>query len=215
MFGINMDIVFLTLQRPFIWLIRFCYRFMYNVHSPFAFNLITQVIYEKKPYYAYREVKIEERKQVRLRGKGWIHESKKINRLLFRLVNMAQPDTIVDVGTLSSSSLYLQAGKLSADYVSASDLTELFLEKDVAIDFLYLHNDKNPALVEDVFQVCAGRIHQQSVFVIEGICYSKQMKNLWKRMIADDRVGVTFNLYYAGILFFDKTKVKQHYKVCF
>ncbi|KAA6342466.1 hypothetical protein EZS27_009796 [termite gut metagenome] len=210
-----MNTLFLTLKRPFIRLIRLRYRCMYNVHSPFAFNLITQVLGEKKPYYAYREVKTEEKRQLRLRGKGWIRESEKTKRLLFRLVNMAQPDTIVDVGTLSSSSLYLQAGKLSVGYVAASDLTELFLEKDMPVDFLYLHTYKNPALVKDVFQVCVARIRKQSVFVIEGIGYSKQMSNLWKRMIADDRVGITFNLYSVGIILFDKTKVKQHYNVCF
>ncbi|KAA6335539.1 hypothetical protein EZS27_016241 [termite gut metagenome] len=210
-----MNTLFLTLKRPFIRLIRFRYRCMYNVHSPFAFSLITQVIYEKKPYYAYRAVKTEEKRQLRLRGKSWIRESEKTKQLLFRLVNMAQPDTIVDIGTLSSSSLYLQAGKLSAGYVAVSDLTELFLEKDMPVGFLYLHTYKNPALVEDAFQVCAARIHKQSVFVIEGIGYSKQMKNLWKRMMADDRVGITFNLYSVGILLFDKTKLKQHYNVCF
>lgn len=68
-------------------------------------------------------------------GRKWKHESKKVNRLLFRLVNYIQPDTIVDAGTLSASSLYLQAGHAKADYVGASDLSELFLEKDTPVDF--------------------------------------------------------------------------------
>ena len=41
------------LKRPFIRLSRFRYRCGYGVHSPFAFSLITDVIYEKMPYYAY------------------------------------------------------------------------------------------------------------------------------------------------------------------
>ena len=41
------------LKRPLIWLSRFRYRCGYGVHSPFAFSLITDVIYEKMPYYAY------------------------------------------------------------------------------------------------------------------------------------------------------------------
>lgn len=41
------------------------------------------------------------------------------------------------------------------------------------------------------------------------------MKNLWERLKADDRVGITFDLYDVGILFFDKTKIKQHYIVNF
>ena len=37
------------LKRPFIRLSRFRYRCGYGVHSPFAFSLITDVIYEKMP----------------------------------------------------------------------------------------------------------------------------------------------------------------------
>lgn len=43
----------LSIKRPFIWLSRFRYRCGYGVHSPFAFSLITDVIYEYTPYYAY------------------------------------------------------------------------------------------------------------------------------------------------------------------
>ncbi|KAA6337371.1 hypothetical protein EZS27_014540 [termite gut metagenome] len=210
-----MGSIFLTLKRFFVRLYRFRHRCGYHVHSPFAFDLITQVIYEKQSYYAYENLKVEEKKQARMPEKNWVRECRKVNKLLLRLVNKVQPDTIVDVGTLSYSALYLQAGKPSAAYVSASDLTDLFLEKGIPIDFLYLHNYKSPALMEDAFRVCAVRTHEQSVFVIGGIGYSKRMRVLWKRFIANEKVGITFDLYDAGILFFDKTKVKQHYKVYF
>ncbi|KAA6321165.1 hypothetical protein EZS27_029153 [termite gut metagenome] len=202
-----MSSIFLIVKRFFVKLYRFRHCCGYNVHSPFAFDLITQVIYEKQPYYAYESLKAEEKNRA--------SESRRVNKLLFRLVNRVQPSIIIDVGTPSYSALYLQAGKPSAGYVPALDLTDLFLEKDVPVDFLYLHNYKNPALVEDVFRVCAARTHERSAFVIGGIGYSKQMRTLWKRVIADEGVGITFDLYDAGILFFDKTKVKQHYKICF
>ena len=48
------------LKRPLIWLSRFRYRCGYGVHSPFAFSLITDVIYEKMPYYAYDLLKAEQ-----------------------------------------------------------------------------------------------------------------------------------------------------------
>ena len=77
----------LTLKRPFIWLSRIRHRCGYGVHSPFAFELITCLIYEKTPYYAYKELEAEEKKQKRNHGKGWKSESRKVKRLLFRLVN--------------------------------------------------------------------------------------------------------------------------------
>lgn len=206
---------FFLLKRPFIWLARFRHRCGYGVHSPFAFDLITNVIYERTPYYAYSSLEAEQKKMSANSGRKWKHESKKVSRLLFRLVNYIQPDTIVDAGTLSASSLYLQAGHAKADYVGASDLSELFLEKDTPVDFLYLHHYRNEEFVEQVFDLCASRTTGRGLFVIEGIRYTKKMKALWKKIQQDDRTGITFDLYDLGIVFFDRTKIKQHYLVNF
>lgn len=201
------------IKRPFIWLSRFRYRCGYGVHSPFAFSLITDVIYEKRPYYAYRTLAVEQKKLAKERG--WDRGTRKVNRLLFRLVNRMQPAHIIEVGHPSITSLYLQFAKPSAEFLFASDLSELFLEADASIDFLYLNEGRNPVLLEDVFRVCVRRTTSKSVFVIRGIGYSKSMKALWKRLQEDERVGITFDLYDVGILFFDQTKIKQHYIVNF
>lgn len=203
----------LCLKRPFIWLSRFRHRCGYGVHSPFAFGLITDVVYEKMPYYAYSSLKKEQKKKVK--ELGWRKGTRKVNRFLFRLVNRVQPETIVEVGCPSASSLYLQAAKPSAGYLFASDLSELFLDAGVPVDFLYLNDDRNPELMEEIFRICVRRTTPQSVFVLHGIHYSKAMKALWKRLQANEQVGITFDLYDVGLLFFDKTKIKQHYIVNF
>lgn len=203
----------LCLKRPFIWLSRFRHRCGYGVHSPFAFSLITDVVYEKMPYYAYSFLKKEQKKKVK--ELGWKKGMRKVNRFLFRLVNRVQPETIVEVGRHSVSSLYLQAAKPSAGYLFASDLSELFLDAGVPVDFLYLNDYQNPSLMEEVYRICVRRTTPQSVFVLHGIHYSKAMKVLWKRLQADEQVGITFDLYDVGLLFFDKTKIKQHYIVNF
>ena len=201
------------LKRPFIRLSRFRYRCGYGVHSPFAFSLITDVIYEKMPYYAYDLLKVEQKK--RITTQRWEKGIPRINRLLFRLVNKVQPATIIEVGQPSAASLYLQSAKPSAGYLFASDLSELFLDADTPVDFLYLNDYRNPALLEEVFNICSRRTTPNSLFVVHGICYSKAMKNLWKQLQNDERVGITFDLYDAGLLFFDTTKIKQHYIVNF
>ena len=210
-----MNRIILALKRPFIWLRRFRKRCGYGVHSPFAFDLITQVIYQKTPYYKYKDLAAEQEKLALEKGKPWNYESKKIKQLLFRLVNYAQPATIVDAGTLAASTLYLKAGKEEADYTSASHLNELFLESGVPVDFLYLHDYRDPQFMEDVFRICVARTTHKSVFVIEGIRYTSKMHALWKRMKQDEHTGITFDLYDLGIIFFDKTKIKQDYIVNF
>lgn len=205
----------ITLKRPFIWLHRFRHRCGYGVHSPFAFNLITHVIYERTPYYKYEELEKMQKQQAREKDRHWRYESKKVKRLLFRLVNYVQPDTVVDAGTLSASALYLRAGKEAADYTPASDLSDLFLEGGVPVDFLYLHDYRRPQFVEEVFRLCTARTRSKSLFVIEGIRYTPQMHALWKRMQQDEQAGITFDLYDLGLIFFDKTKLKQDYIVNF
>ena len=100
-----MNRMLLALKRPFIWLYRFRHRCGYGVHSPFAFNLITHVIYETTPYYKYKELASEQKRLMPQKDRAWGYEPSKVKRLLFRLVNYAQPATIVDAGMQAASSL--------------------------------------------------------------------------------------------------------------
>ena len=105
----------LLLKRPFIWLRRFRHRRGYGVHSPFAFDFITDVVYEQSAYYQYKELRAHEKRLKQEKGTDWLYEPLKLKRLLFRLVNYAQPATVVDAGRLSASSLYLKAACGKAD----------------------------------------------------------------------------------------------------
>lgn len=199
----------LLLKKPLIWIKRFRHRCGYGVHSPFAFNFITNIIYEKTLYYAYTD--IEENK-----AKKYPFESKKLNRLLFRLVNWSQPKTIVDVGgNQSNSPYYLKAAKKGAEYISVTDISTLNSIKDLPIDFLYIHYNNHAEFAKEVFYRSIEHITEKSVFVIQGIRYSQAMKKLWSDIINEDKVGITFDLYDAGIILFDKSKIKQQYIVNF
>jgi hypothetical protein len=204
-----------SLLRPFVRLWRIRHHSGYGVHSPSAYDLLTQVVYERTPYYKYKELHAEERRQRRTQGADWLYEPLRVKRLLFRLVNYVQPHALFDVGRTASSSLYLKAAKSDADYTAARDTDELFLEPGVPVDFLYLHNYRRPELVEAVFNVCANRVTADSLFVVEGIGYTRAMRRLWKLLQRDERTAVTFDLYDVGLIFFDHAKTKQHYSINF
>lgn len=199
------------LFRPLIWLRRIRYRRGYGVHSPFAFNLITDVIYQRLPYYQYQSLaEAEKRCPADQR-----YEPRKLKRLLFRLVNEVQPATIADVGRLSASALYMQAGCKRARYVGASDWKALQIGPSETVDFFYLHQYRQPKLIEDAFLHGVEHVTARSLLVVEGIGYSKEMRALWKRMQQHQSVGITFDLYDVGLLFFDRNRNKQHYIVNF
>ncbi|MDR1381406.1 MAG: hypothetical protein LBJ47_08010 [Tannerella sp.] len=101
-------------HRAMIWLYRtvFC-RGGYGVHSPFAFDLITNVIEEKRPFYCYEmldNMRLQLRRESRclrcgdreLTAKQALRRlcfSAQGYRLLFRLANRFHPGKILAVGS--------------------------------------------------------------------------------------------------------------------
>jgi hypothetical protein len=202
------------MKRILIWLKRYRYRCGYGVHSPFAFDFITNVIYEKTPYYAYRE--LEKGKRAGHVGEKESSRSRKVNRLLFRLVNWAQPPVIMDGGGSQTTSGYLRAAKKGAGYIALASADTVGLLQERTVDFLYIDRPEDPAFMERLFEYGAGRVGgRRMMIVIRDIYRSAATKAFWKRVTADERVGVTFDLYDLGILFFDTSKIKQHYTVNF
>lgn len=91
------------LTNPIVWLSRFRHRCGYGVHSPFAFSFITDVIYERHPYYAYSELDRMLPVSMRWRRRKGLH-------LLLRLANRLQPDIIVLPHDAWWEKRYLQSG---------------------------------------------------------------------------------------------------------
>ena len=97
--------------NPLICMARFRHRCGYGVHSPFAFRFITDVIYERHPYYAYRELDRSLPLSMRLRKRRGLH-------LLLRLANHLQPATIVVPTDAQWEKRYLQSGCHRANILS-------------------------------------------------------------------------------------------------
>lgn len=216
------------LKRFYIACIRFRHRHGYGVHSPFAFDLITGVIYGRYHFYAYESL-FKQRLKLSL---GLPHYSIRVDKLLFRLVNRFQPNLVVEVGTGSGLSIrYMAAAKKEARYVTfdverhedvslmlkeasveyqtfhAEDAKEL-LQNFPSIDLLHIAHTPN---YEAVFEEALSHVSSKSLFVVEGIYESEAKLAWWKQIVADSRTGVTFDLYEMGLVFFDTSRPKQHY----
>lgn len=89
--------------NPLVWLARFRHRKGYGVHSPFAFRFITDVIYERQPFYAYAELDKALPLGMRLRSRRGLH-------LLLRLANHLQPEVVVLPVEAEWEKRYLQSG---------------------------------------------------------------------------------------------------------
>lgn len=223
-----------SFKRTWVWCRRFRNRRGYGVHSPFAFNLITWIIYEKQPFYAYKELN-GIRKD--LSNAGERLNPVRVDELLFRLVNNMYPKNILEIGTGSGlSTVYIARARKKAsvttfDLKTVKNAERLFTGYNIAyrtgeinrlvadyldalrpVDFVHL-NERKP--LPGIYERLQSKVHCNSLFVIEGIHASRDMRDWWDGVVADERTGITFDLYDVGLVFYDKTKIKQHYIINF
>ena len=72
-----------------------------------------------------------------------------------------------------------------------------------------LGKNADPGLLE----MFIGKATERTLVVMEDIYGSN--KKSWKTLLDNDNVRVSFDLYYAGIATFDKTRYKTNYKINF
>jgi hypothetical protein len=68
---------------------------------------------------------------------------------------------------------------------------------------------------ENFFLQVVAHADNHTVLIVEGIKRNREAKAFWEQVKQDERTGVTFDLYYCGIVFFNKLRYKQHYIVNF
>jgi hypothetical protein len=194
--------IILSGVRPFVWLKRFRHRHGYGVHSPFAFGFITDVIYERKSYYCYQP--LHERRAAL--PDSQLRHSERIDRLLFRIANRLQPECVALTGASPLTAAYIEAARHRA--------TQLPTDQAKRIDLLYI-DVETAEECEKIFRRALPRISSDGVCILMGIAYSREMRRLWQRLKSDEAVGITFDLFDLGIIFFDRKRFKQHYTVNF
>jgi len=120
--------------------------------------------------------------------------TQKLGRLYFRLANWRQPQVMAN----DRYRRYWQAGCTRTRFEETlSDTPQL-----VRIDI----DDT------DVWQSLLMRCDEHTVVVVEGIWRNWRQ---WRAMERDERTGTTFDLYYCGIVWFDKRQKPRHYVINF
>lgn len=117
---------------------------------------------------------------------------RKLGRLYFRIANWVQPSVIES----DSYQDYMQAGCRSAIFGDSHELIRVSLE----------NNDRS--CLSSIY----NKVNEKTILIVENIWRDT---SFWNEIISDERTGVTFDLYYCGIVMFDKKRHKQNYIVNF
>lgn len=118
--------------------------------------------------------------------------TRKLGRLFFRIANWRQPSVI-------ESSIYrdyLQAGCRKALWGESSELIVLSLDDEWHSRLSHIYN----------------KVSADSVLIVTGL---NMARDVWREIVADKRAVLTFDLYYCGIVLFDKKRGKKNYIINF
>jgi hypothetical protein len=205
----------------------------YGVHSPFAYAIITEVIEEKVPYYAYATLRKHYTPQSPI--------SYKMACLLLRLSNRfgcrrilelssdggytALPLLMVDsrneVLTLADPVLLRQTQTLLHEahaprlgQIRAFDSIDS-LPADYRADFIILNTRVNNESDAALFARLMAHATPQTLFLVKGISPGRPLEGLWDLLCDSDDVEITMDMYDYGLAISRPRFFKQHYVVSF
>ena len=120
-------------------------------------------------------------------------QRKKLGKLYFRLANWRQPSVI----TTDDYQDYFAAGCRKAIFGEAAELVRISMESDCWQQQLY-----------DLY----NKVDEHTILIAEAIWKNKEA---WRIITTDERTGVTFDLYYCGIVLFEKKRTRINYIINF
>jgi len=165
----------------------------------------------------------------------------KYGELLFKLAHKFKPENIIELGTsLGLGSMYLAKGNSKAQvytiegaeplYQLAKGNFELAGFKNIHIyndifsnglakllelagnfDMVFFDGNHTFDYTLEYFEMCIPKTTDESIFIFDDIHWSSEMERIWNKIIKDERVVVSIDLFQIGLVFFRKELSKQHF----
>lgn len=237
----------------------------FDVHSPFLFDLLTKVFDDKSEYQEYN--KVEQLKGELLKNKILINvtdlgagskvdkgdqrlissiaknssKSKKIGRLLFRLVKDFQVQNVLELGTsLGLSSMYLSLAipdskiitiegcpniakiakanfekfelrNIEINIGNFDDILPEVLKSNENFDFVFIDGNHREEPTIRYFEQCLEKATNETLFVFDDIHWSEGMENAWRYIQDHQEVTLTVDIFHLGLVFLRKELTKEHF----
>lgn len=237
------------------------------VHSPFVFSLLTKCFYDKKfkPEYVvlknYRNDLLQNKNTIEVTDFGAGSRVFKSNsrqiaqiaktagitpkraKLLFRITNYFQLETILEIGTsLGLATSALSLGNTKASIVTlegcpeTSKQAQLQLQKfncnninSIVTEFssylknhqpstinyqlIYFDGNHSKKATLEYFELLLPTITNETVWIFDDIHWSVQMEEAWEIIKSNPKVTVSIDTFQWGLVFFRYEQPKQHFVI--
>jgi hypothetical protein len=174
----------------------------HGLHSPFVYRLVDNVFYD------FSQKKVVTDLETSVTTVNQPRRSKKLNRLLYRIINDRQPKNIVLLGNASLIEPYLKAA--APDVTISYQLNNLPETLDVVII-----DAKNDVEASKYFDQCLPETDEHTLIILKNIYCTKSMKTVWHQIKAKPKVTVTVDLFSVGLIYFRKGQVREDFWIRF
>ncbi len=207
----------------FDWIQRKRHAKGYGIHSPFAFNFITKVVYNPCAYNAFFDIE-----KILAKNKLSPDEITEFNRLSFRLVNYFRPKTILEVNSRTGiNTMFITAPyknircfcyeKNASSEETAKKLQQNWGRTIFFVEYIDLQEKFDAIFVDPVHKTISSDnlftiSHDDTFWLIKGID-SKYGRTLWQEILNDERARITFDMRKHGIVILKKSYHKLNYLI--
>ena len=205
----------------------------FGVQSPNDFYFVQHVLREKLAYYGYDALH-----QLMDTPTCLPHYPEKINRLLLRLANHIQPQTIVEIGTGAGfSACAMSMGSTASECITIDgkvdqellekrnillanypqitaingDELELFnhiLQSKGRVELLHI---AHTTYYKEAVDLALPYIGDSALFIIEDIDRDEAKQHWWESLQKHTQTCISYDLKSIGLLFFDKARYHNSY----
>lgn len=193
----------------------------HHVHSPYTYWIMTNVVYERWPYYSFDRIE-GLRKKTKLDERGNLEP--KYCQLLQRLCATNNARKIVQIGLDNGWETMYLASNDSRAIVSIDGKIGNSARK--RLQLLGFHNVcENPQIlgnidmllcmdgnVRNAFKRYVGKMNDGGIMVF---CRIHDTEDEWNEVRNDKRVRISMDFYKIGVCWFRSDMQKQHYIVKF
>lgn len=224
------------IKRLWVWCKRIRHLNGFGVQSPFAFSFIQTVVYRRLPANIRRQLALSLKfspynivRSLPGRTRRLLYKAARHNDPLFAiyiekvftggiyyfsegcqspLITLVEeePEEVRATGQRAPSLRHIYHGNLL-------ETLRRKLQEHSSPDLIYL--DLNVNHSDELCELLLRRCHQKSMLIAGNIHENKTNLTLWKKITEDKRTGISFDLYEAGIVLFDRHYHRQHYIVNF
>jgi len=169
----------------------------------------------------------------------------KYAQLIYRLAKHFQPNNIIEIGTsLGITSVYLAQAIPNGNVITIEGCREttviaknnfinhqinnievvnnnfnealpLILRNLNKAEFVFFDGNHRKEPTLNYFNLCLQYANNDTIFIFDDIHWSEEMEETWKCIQQNERVTLTLDLHFLGIVFFKKELSKQNFNLRF